>query len=144
MENRERDRVSQRNAPTETGQSNRRTEEEKEREHNSGKGAEFGKTSGRPENLEGGNMNDNKRNDKKKDVTDKSMNDEPSRRSSGSDFSSTGRPGSIDNIDRSDLDRNSELESDVSSGGRGSKGEFGNTGVKESSGKMGNSTEGRH
>lgn len=142
MENRERERVSQRNAPTETGQSNRRVEEEKEREHNSTR-TEFGQSSGRSDNLEGGNMNDNKRNDKMKDVNDKTMGDEPSRQ--GNDYnSSTGRPGSMDNMDRPDLDRNSDLESDVSSGRPGKKGELGSTGVKDSSGKMGNSSEGRH
>jgi hypothetical protein len=56
MENRERDRVSQRTAPTEAGELNRRVEEEKGREHNSGTSAEFGQKIGRSENLEGGNM----------------------------------------------------------------------------------------
>ena len=56
MENRERDRVSQRATPTEAGELNRRVEEEKGREHNSGTSAEFGQKIGRSENLEGGNM----------------------------------------------------------------------------------------
>jgi hypothetical protein len=56
MENRERDRVSQRASPTEAGDLNRRVEEEKGREHNSGTSAEFGQKIGRSENLEGGNM----------------------------------------------------------------------------------------
>jgi hypothetical protein len=56
MENRERDRVSQRSSPTEAGELNRRVEEEKGREHNSGTSAEFGQKIGRSENLEGGNM----------------------------------------------------------------------------------------
>lgn len=56
MENRERDRMSQRSSPTEAGELNRRVEEEKGREHNSGTSAEFGQKIGRSENLEGGNM----------------------------------------------------------------------------------------
>jgi hypothetical protein len=56
MENRERDRVSQRSSPTEAGELNRRTEEEKGRQHNSGTSAEFGQKIGRSENLEGGDM----------------------------------------------------------------------------------------
>jgi len=58
MENRERDRVSQRSSPTEAGELNRRVEEEKGREHNSGTSAEFGQKIGRSENLEGGNISD--------------------------------------------------------------------------------------
>lgn len=54
MENRERDRVSQRSSPTEAGELNRRVEEEKGREHNSGTSAEFGQKIGRSENLESG------------------------------------------------------------------------------------------
>lgn len=58
MENRERDRVSQRASPTEAGELNRGVEEEKGREHNSGTSAEFGQKIGRSENLEGGNISD--------------------------------------------------------------------------------------
>ena len=54
MENRERDRVSQRDTPTEAGQINRQVEEEKGRQHHSGTTAEFGQNIGRSEKLEGG------------------------------------------------------------------------------------------
>jgi hypothetical protein len=60
MENRERDRVSQRASPTEAGELNRRVEEEKGREQNSGTSAEFGQQIGRSENLEGGSMRNRK------------------------------------------------------------------------------------
>jgi hypothetical protein len=57
MENRERDRVSQRTEPTEAGQLNRQTLEEIGREVNSGTTAEFGQQIGRSEDLrEGGEM----------------------------------------------------------------------------------------
>lgn len=54
MENRERDRVSQRTEPTDAGQINRHTEEEKGREKNSGTDAEFGQKIGQAEKLENG------------------------------------------------------------------------------------------
>jgi len=54
MENRERDRVSQRTEPTDAGEINRHVEEEKGRQKHSGTTAEFGQTIGRAENLEGG------------------------------------------------------------------------------------------
>ena len=46
MENRERDRVSQRSSPTEAGELNRRVEEKKGREHNLDTTAEFGQKIG--------------------------------------------------------------------------------------------------
>ena len=52
MDKRDRDRVSQRTAPTEAGGLNRKVEEEKGREQNSGTSAEFGQKIGRSENLE--------------------------------------------------------------------------------------------
>jgi hypothetical protein len=62
MENRERDRVSQRTSPTEAGNMNRRTEEEKSQD--TGSGVEFGRDIGRSENLDanpkGETMNRNK------------------------------------------------------------------------------------
>jgi hypothetical protein len=103
MENRERDRVSQRASPTEAGELNRRVEEEKGRQHNSGTSAEFGQKIGRSENLEGGNM----RNRNDEPITNigsstgsgrEAREDESSsRRGSGSgDFgSSSGRSGSM-------------------------------------------------
>lgn len=52
MQNRERDRVSRRGAPTEAGELNRRTEEEKGRERNRGTDADFGQSIGRAETPE--------------------------------------------------------------------------------------------
>ncbi len=49
MENRERDRVSQRTTPTEAGEINRQVEEEKGRQHHSGTTAEFGQNIGESE-----------------------------------------------------------------------------------------------
>ena len=54
MENRERDRVSQRTSPTDAGELNRKVSEEQGREKNSGTSAEFGQSVGRAEKLEGG------------------------------------------------------------------------------------------
>jgi hypothetical protein len=94
MENRERDRVSQRTSPTEAGELNRRTEEEKGRE--TGSSVEFGKNIGRSEDLdantEGGTMN---RNRKQQDNMG-SMENESSRRSGGESGygSSSGRSSS--------------------------------------------------
>jgi hypothetical protein len=57
MENRERDRVSQRTTPTDAGEINRRTEEEKGREQNSN--ADFGQKIGQAEKLDDkGNIGD--------------------------------------------------------------------------------------
>ena len=70
MENRERDRVSQRRSPTEAGELNRQTEEEKGRER--GSSIEFGKNIGRSE---------------------EGMGSESSRRSDSS-WNDTGRSGS--------------------------------------------------
>lgn len=50
MENRERDRVSQRTTPTDAGELNRRTEEEKGREENPN--ADFGQKIGQAEKLD--------------------------------------------------------------------------------------------
>ena len=57
MENRERDRVSQRTTPTDAGEINRKVEEEKGRQHHSGTTAEFGQNIGESEFPadEGGN-----------------------------------------------------------------------------------------
>jgi len=49
MENRERDRVSQRTEPTDAGQVNREVEEQKGRDNNPGTDAEFGQKIGRAE-----------------------------------------------------------------------------------------------
>jgi hypothetical protein len=98
MENRERDRVSQRDSPTEAGEINRRVEEEKGREHNSGTSAEFGQKIGRSENLEGGNMrkgNDDPITNIGGTSTGTEVNEDSSRRSGKGSFdSSTGIGGS--------------------------------------------------
>lgn len=52
MENRERDRMSRRSTPTEAGELNRGTEEEKGREKNRGTEAGFGRSIGRAEEPE--------------------------------------------------------------------------------------------
>lgn len=93
MENRERDRMSQRNSPTEAGEINRRTEEEKGRE-NSGTGTEFGQKIGRSENLgEGGDMENRNKGSMG------NMENEESRRPSGDKGfgSSSGRSSGSDN-----------------------------------------------
>lgn len=130
MENRERDRVSQRTQPTEAGQLNRHVEEEKGREVNSGTTAEFGQSIGRSENLsEGGEM----RNRNQDDMSNRNrnmgndMSNESGRSSgSGSMGSSSGRHSGSSNED--------SKMSDSKRSDRGSSGELGSTG----------SSEGRH
>ena len=129
MENRERDRVSQRSTPTEAGQLNRSVEEQKGIRENSGTSAEFGQSIGRSENLsEGGEMNRNRNQDEvSSNRTRDDMEIESSRRSGqGSMGSSSGR-SSGSTGSPSDLDRNEQ------SGGRNS----GNSGI-------GDSSSGRH
>lgn len=131
MENRERDRVSQRTTPTDAGQINRHVEEEKGREVNSGTSAEFGQSIGRSENLsEGGEM----RNRNQDDMSNRNrnmgndMSNESGRHSgSGSMGSSSGRNSGSRNEDSSDISRNKSSDRD-------SRGELGSTG----------SSEGRH
>lgn len=121
MENRERDRVSQRTAPTEAGQLNRSVEEEKGRRENSGTDAEFGQSIGRSENLsEGGEMNRNRDKD--------DMGNESTRRSGMGDMNSS--PGR--NSGSSDRASNNEQ-----SGGRSGNRD------RDSSG-IGDSSSGRH
>jgi hypothetical protein len=123
MENRERDRVSLRDSPTEAGGVNRKVEEEKGREHNKGTSAEFGQNIGRSENLEGGNMRN--RDDKgmtnidRSSGSDKSSGsevNETSRRPGSSYDSSTGRSGSGNKSSGSDRlrDENESKQSDNS------------------------------
>ena len=129
MENRERDRVSQRSSPTEAGDINRHVEEERGRKVNSGTSAEFGQKIGRAENLsEGGEMRnkDNERNMNK----NVGMGNEQSRRPSDDFGSSSGRSsGSVDRDQSS-----SNISRDDKSPGRGGSGTLGSTG----------SSEGRH
>jgi hypothetical protein len=94
MRNRDRDSISQSERPTDAGDVNRRTEEERGR--NSGTDARFGQSIGRSEDNQGGEMrnkNEEKLNDRNQD-----RNEETSRREgSGSFGSSTGRSGSVGN-----------------------------------------------
>lgn len=115
MENRERDRVSQRSSPTEAGETKRRVEEEKGREHNSGTSAEFGQKIGGSENLEGGNMRN--RNDEPMTNIGSSTGSgrevrEDENRSSGSGGfgSSSGRSGS-DSLGNTDGNKSRDDES---------------------------------
>ena len=130
MENRERDRVSQRSTPTEAGELNRRTEEERGRRENSGT-AEFGQNIGRSENLnEGGEMNRN-RNQDEVSSNRENMENEGGRRSGLGDLGSSStnrRPGSKQS------DSSGVTNDRSSSGGRGSSGSSG----------IGDSSQGRH
>lgn len=128
MENRERDRVSQRTSPTEAGQLNRKVSEEQGREQNSGTSAEFGQSIGRAENLsEGGEMRN--RNDRQdSDLKNTSMGNESSRKQgSGSFGSSSGRSSGS-------MGSSSDISREEKSPGRGGSGTLGSTG----------SSEGRH
>lgn len=134
MENRERDRVSQRTTPTDAGQINRHVEEEKGREVNGGTSAEFGQSIGRSENLsEGGEM----RNRNQDDMSDKHMNrdmdndmsNESGRHSgSGSMGSSSGRNSGSRDEDSSNISGNQRSN-------RSSTGELGSTGTGSSEGR---------
>lgn len=129
MENRERDRVSQRREPTDAGRINRETSENVGREQHGGT-AEFGQSIGRSENLsEGGEM----RNRKESDVNS-GIGSESSRRSGmGNMGSSPGRSGI-----------GSEHSRDESTGRRGSTGSMGNTGTQGGGRSSGDTSEGRH
>ena len=140
MENRERDRVSQRTSPTDAGELNRSVEEEKGRRQHSGTTAEFGQNIGESENLndKGERMHNRNKND---DMSNSDMSKsnvgrdressvdrdrEPSRRSGqGSYGSSSGRRSGSSNEIGSD--RSSDISSDVESGStrRDSSGELG-------------------
>ena len=121
MENRERDRVSQRTSSTEAGDINRRTSQE-QGSRNSGTSTEFGQNIGRSENLsedEGENM-DNRKSNKP------SFDEESSRRPSDESYgSSQGRQGQSD-IER---ERDSEMK---------------NQGERSRRGSMGSSSESEH
>ena len=135
MENRERDRVSQRTSPTDAGQLNRHVEEEKGREVNSGTGAEFGQQIGRAENLsEGGEMRNRNQDDmsSSNEMGSKgSMENESGRNSgSGSMGSSSGR-----NSGRGSSNEDSSNISGNKSSNRSSTGELGSTGTGSSEGR---------
>jgi hypothetical protein len=129
MENRERDRVSQRTSPTEAGQINREVSEERGRELNSGTSAEFGQSIGRAEDLsEGGEMrNKDNESNMNKNV---GMGNEQSRNSGSEGFGSSSgrRSGSMDDK------QSSNISHDDKSPGRSGTGTLSSTG----------SSEGRH
>ena len=131
MENRDRDRVSQRSTPTEAGRINREVEEEKGRSHNRGTSAEFGQSIGRSEDLSEG---DNMRNKNDNDLKNTSMGNESSRHS-GSDSSF----GSQSGRSSSGSMGGSSSSSDQSSGRSGSR----SNSSSDSSG-IGDSSSGRH
>lgn len=120
MENRERDRVSQRTTPTEAGELNRKTSEEKGRE-NSGTGAEFGQKIGRSEHLSEGEGETMRNRDNESLKNDPNVEKEQSRRPSDESGygSSSGRTGSMGNNSNSNNDRSdSSQEIDRGSGSR--------------------------
>ncbi len=123
MENRERDRMSQRTSSTEGARIDREASEERGRKQNSGTGAEFGQSTGRSENLsEGGEMRN--RDNEKNGNRNVGMGSEPTRRPDSEEHgSSPGRSsGSLEN-EKSNISRDDK-----------SPGRTGNTG----------SSEGRH
>ncbi|HEY0370654.1 MAG TPA: hypothetical protein VGD79_01555 [Thermoanaerobaculia bacterium] len=126
MENRERDRVSQRTSPTDAGRINREVSEERGREQNSGTGAEFGQSIGRAENLEGGEMrNKDNENNSNRNV---GMGNEQSRNSGSSGLgSSSGRSSGRD----SENESSSNISRNDKSPGRGGSGTLGSTGTSE-------------
>ena len=133
MENRERDRVSQRTKPTEAGELNRSVEESNGRQQNSGTSAEFGQNIGRSENLEGGTMNNNRN---RNEESNSSMGGGESSRRPGSDYnSSMGRSGSIGNMGGG----GSEIDT-----GKRRGNSTGEVGSSEKSGSRNDSSEGRH
>jgi hypothetical protein len=113
MENRERDRVSQRTEPTEAGKLNRETSEKQGREQNSGT-AEFGQSIGRSENLEGGEMRN--RNSSESDLNDRIGSESPRRSGSGDFNSSPGRGSNVTPDPTSS--RRGNMESDRVQGSR--------------------------
>jgi hypothetical protein len=130
MENRERDRVSQRTSPTEAGRINRQVEEEKGREHHSGTTAEFGQNIGRSENLSEGDPMRNRNNE---DVNrSSSMDRESTRRPESESYGSSSRSGSMGNKNsdrnRKDISDRSDISEDSRSSRRDSSGELGSTG----------------
>jgi hypothetical protein len=138
MENRERDRVSQRTSSTDAGELNRSVEERAGRDNNSGTGAEFGQSIGRSEHLEGGEMENRNKNQDNVSGNSGSMENESGRRSGQGNYgSSSGRSsGSMGG---------SNISSGSQSGNRSSTGELGSTGSRSgSSGSRGDSSEGRH
>ncbi|HUR80789.1 MAG TPA: hypothetical protein VM733_08480 [Thermoanaerobaculia bacterium] len=138
MENREKDRVSQRITPTDAGESNRSGEEEKGRGQHSGTTAEFGQNIGESEfqNDEGGNMNNRDSNDAGNANSEREQTRRPSEGYGSSSGRSSGSPSSNE-IGSSGSSSGSSSSNSSSSNKRGSSGELGSTGSSDRS-------EGRH
>ena len=138
MENRERDRVSQRTSPTDAGELNRSVEEEKGRRHHTGTTAEFGQNIGESEfpTIEGGNVKNRNSNDVSRS---NEMENESSRRPSSEYGSSSGRSsGSSNEIGSERSSSRDSSRSDRS----GSSGELGSTGISDRD--RSDRSEGRH
>jgi hypothetical protein len=126
MENRERDRVSQRTTPTEAGEINRRTEESR---RNSGSGVEFGENIGRSEDLRSDSQGDTMQN---RDSKQSNRNEESRRPSGESGYGSSGRRSG--SMGGGSMNRDSEMNENQSDRSRRGG----------SMGNIGNSDEGRH
>lgn len=135
MENRERDRMSQRNSPTEAGELNRKTEEQR---GNSGTGgAEFGKNIGSSEHLsEKGGNTDMRNRDQENMNPDRSSSEETRRPSGDSGFgSSSGRSSSSGSLgnSRGSSDISSDRDVNESDSDRSRRGSMGNSDSGKSS-----------
>ena len=139
MENRDRDRVSQRTSPTDAGELNRSVEEEKGRRQHSGTTAEFGQNIGESEflNDKGETMQNKNKNDVSNSNVDRDRESglnrdrESTRRSGQGNYgSSSGRSSGSSNEIGSDRSSNIDSGSDRSSD-RSSSGELGSTSRSE-------------
>jgi hypothetical protein len=122
MENRERDRVSQRTSPTEAGRINREVSEERGREQNSGTSAEFGQKIGRAEDLsEGGEMNNRDKNENMN--RNVGMGSESTRRSGSESYgSSSGRQSGSSTRDQQSSNISEDRDRSSNRSGSGSPG----------------------
>lgn len=109
MENRERDRLSKRNASTEAGKRNREVSEQAGQERNSGTSAEFGQSIGRSEfNDERSDMDNRNRSDREKNIGRSGVDSETSRRSGSYESGSRERMPSEDNVSGSSSELGNE------------------------------------
>lgn len=156
MENRERDRVSQRATPTAAGDVNRRTEEQKGRDD--GTSVEFGKNIGQSENLTSDTGKENFMN-RDKDLNSEgigsSRDSEMDKNKNSSNIGSTGRNSGSEGFGSSSgrgssgsMGGNVSSESDTGnvsgSGSRQSSGNSGSLGSTGSTKGSSGSSEGRH
>lgn len=122
MDNRERDRMSQRTEPTEAGKLNRETSEREGR--NSGSTAEFGQKIGQSEQLGGNQKGGSMNRDKELNQSNPNKNigemDKDRDVSQGGFGSSTGRSGSVGNMGGGGSDSNREDSSTPRSGNKDS------------------------